>query len=54
MKIMKEGREKKMNDILSPLVQWVVVIGTMIEVCAWCAMAWAMRYYAPYRRKENE
>tara|TARA_R100001594_G_scaffold119685_1_gene155181 strand:- start:341 stop:478 length:138 start_codon:yes stop_codon:yes gene_type:complete len=42
-----------MNDILSPLVQWIVVIGTMLEVCAWGAMAWAMRYYAPYRRKED-
>jgi len=28
-------------------------VGTIIEICAWCAMAWAMRYYAPYRRNEE-
>ena len=43
-----------MNDILTPLIQWIVVIGTLIEVCAWGAMAWAMRYYAPYRRRKDE
>ena len=43
----------RMIDILNSSVQWVVVIGTIIEICAWVAMAWAMRYYAPYRRKED-
>ena len=43
----------KMNDILNSSVQWVVVVGTIIEICAWCAMAWAMRYYAPYRRGKD-
>ena len=54
MKTGNDGKGKKMNNILNPLVQWLVVIATIIEVCARCAMAWAMRYYAPNRRKENE
>ena len=43
-----------MTDLLSPTTQWVVVLGTIIEVLAWCAMAFAMRYYAPYRRGKEE
>tara|TARA_R110002012_G_scaffold293558_1_gene489319 strand:- start:2160 stop:2300 length:141 start_codon:yes stop_codon:yes gene_type:complete len=38
---------------LSTTTQWVVVIATIIEIMAWCAMAWAIRYYAPYRGKDE-
>ena len=40
-------------NLLSTTTQWVVVVATIIEIMAWCAMAWAMRYYAPYRRKDE-
>ena len=42
-----------MGDLLSSTTQVLVVIATAIEVLAWCAMAWAMRYYAPYRRRDE-
>jgi len=40
-------------ELLTKTTQWVIVVATIIEILAWVAMAWAIRYYAPYRRKEE-
>ncbi len=51
---LKNGRKRGllMDDILWPITQIIVIGAAICNLLSWAAIAFAIRYYAPYPRGE--
>tara|TARA_B100000686_G_C16563567_1_gene849097 strand:+ start:420 stop:626 length:207 start_codon:yes stop_codon:yes gene_type:complete len=51
---LKNGRKRGllMDDILWPITQMIVIGAAICNLLSWAAIAFAIRYYAPYPRGE--
>ena len=51
---LKNGRKGGllMDDILWPITQMIVIGAAICNLLSWAAIAFAIRYYAPYPRGE--
>ena len=51
---LKNGRKRglRMDEYLWPITQIIVIGAAACNLFSWAAMAFALRYYAPYRKGE--
>jgi len=51
---LKNGRKRglRMDEYLWPITQIIVIVAAICNILSWAAMAFAIRYYAPYPRGE--